>query len=79
MKRNNKRRDSGKKMLRTPPRGSQYLKGVKTIDYKDAELLSKFMSSSGKIMSRRLSGATARQQRQLKRAIRRSRNMGLLP
>lgn len=65
--------------MRTPPRGSRYLQGVKHIDYKDAELLGKFMSSSGKIISRRLSGATARQQRQLKLAIRRARNMGLLP
>lgn len=65
--------------MRTPPRGSRYLKGVKKIDYKDAELLGKFMSDSGKIMSRRLTGVTARQQRQLKMAIRRSRNMGLLP
>ena len=74
-----KRRNSNKKTMRTPPRGSRYLKGVKKIDYKDAELLGKFMSGSGKIISRRLSGVTARQQRQLKRAIRRSRNMGLLP
>jgi small subunit ribosomal protein S18 len=78
MKRRN-RRESNTKSMRTPPRGSRYLKGVTHIDYKDAELLSKFMSDSGKIMSRRLTGVSARQQRQLKMAIRRSRNMGLLP
>lgn len=75
-----KRRNSSKrKIVRIPPRGSRYLKGVKKIDYKDAELLAKFMSGSGKIMSRHLTGVTARQQRQLKRAIRRSRTVGLLP
>lgn len=74
-----RRRSSTPKSMRTPPRGSRYLKGVKKIDYKDAELLGKFMSDSGKIMSRRLTGVSARQQRQLKMAIRRSRNMGLLP
>lgn len=78
MKRKSKR-SSSPKMMRTPPRGSRYLKGVKKIDYKDSELLGKFMSDSGKIMSRRLTGVTARQQRQLKMAIRRSRNMGMLP
>lgn len=78
MKRRQSRKTSSQNM-RTPPRGCRYLKGVKNIDYKDAELLGKFMSDSGKIMSRRLTGVTARQQRQLKMAIRRSRNMGLLP
>ena len=79
MKRRQQRRSSTPQNMRTPPRGCRYLKGVKNIDYKDAELLSKFMSDSGKIMSRRLTGVTARQQRQLKMAIRRSRNVGLLP
>lgn len=64
-----------------PPqkRGTRYLEGVTEIDYKDHELLRKFMTDRGKIMPRRLTGITAKQQRQITRAIRRARVMGLLP
>ncbi|AKJ64432.1 30S ribosomal protein S18 [Kiritimatiella glycovorans] len=58
---------------------AQELRNVEEIDYKDAELLRKFMTEEGKITPRRITGATAAQQRQLKRAIRRARNMGLVP
>lgn len=57
---------------------SRYLKGILRLDYKDSELLKKFMTEHGKIMPRRITGTTARQQRQLKQAIRRTRVMGLL-
>ncbi|MCS6770552.1 MAG: 30S ribosomal protein S18 [Kiritimatiellae bacterium] len=60
-------------------KGAKYLEGVAQIDYKDSELLRKFMTERGKIMPRRMTGATARQQRQLQAAIRRARVMGLLP
>jgi len=56
----------------------KYLEGIESIDYKDHELLRRFMTERGKIMPRRLTGATALQQRQIKRAIRRARVMGLL-
>ncbi len=49
------------------------------IDYKDHELLRKFMTERGKIMPGRFMGTTAKQQREIKRAIRRARVMGLLP
>ena len=49
------------------------------IDYKDHELLRKFMTERGKIVPSRFMGTTAKQQRQIKRAIRRARVMGLLP
>ncbi len=49
------------------------------IDYKDAELLRKFMTERGKIVPGRFVGTTAKQQRQIKRAIRVARVMGLLP
>jgi small subunit ribosomal protein S18 len=49
------------------------------IDYKDHELLRKFMTERGKIVPSRFLGTTAKQQRQIKRAIRRARVMGLLP
>lgn len=60
-------------------RGSRYLEGVTKIDYKDHELLRKFMTERGKIMPRRLTGTTAGQQREIRRAIGRARVMGLLP
>ena len=59
-------------------RDPELLKGVDKIDYKDAELLKKFMTDRGKILSRRLLGTTAQQQRQIKRAIRRARVVGLI-
>jgi small subunit ribosomal protein S18 len=52
---------------------------VKYIDYKDTDLLKKFLTSYGQIQSRRRSGVAARYQRQLSEAIKRARTMGLLP
>ncbi|MBP7274888.1 MAG: 30S ribosomal protein S18 [Kiritimatiellae bacterium] len=60
-------------------RTARLLDGVKTIDYKDSEVLKKFMTERGKIIPRRLTGTNAKQQRQLRRAIGRARVMGLLP
>lgn len=59
-------------------RDPELLRGVTEIDYKDAELLKKFMTDRGKILPRRLTGASAQQQRQIKRAIRRARVVGLV-
>jgi small subunit ribosomal protein S18 len=52
---------------------------IKHIDYKDTSLLSKFVSERGKILPRRVTGTSAKYQRQLTRAIKRSRTMALLP
>lgn len=71
-------RDSGE-LQPALKKGAKYLDGVPEIDYKDSELLKKFMTERGRIMPRRLTGTTARQQRQIKKAIRRARVMGLLP
>lgn len=60
-------------------RGVKYLEGVTEIDYKDSELLRKFMTERGKITPQRITGTSAKQQREIKRAIRRARVMGLLP
>jgi small subunit ribosomal protein S18 len=60
-------------------RGAKLLDGVTDIDYKDQELLRKFMTERGKIMPRRVSGTTSKQQRQIKQAIRRARVLGLVP
>ncbi|MGD3106591.1 MULTISPECIES: 30S ribosomal protein S18 [unclassified Streptomyces] len=53
--------------------------GITYIDYKDTDLLRKFLSDRGKIRSRRVTRVTARQQRQLARAIKNAREMALLP
>jgi len=60
-------------------RGPKHLEGVEHIDYKDAELLRRFMTERGKIMPRRTTYASAKQQRQIRKAIRRARVMGMLP
>lgn len=49
------------------------------IDYKDVELLKKFVSPSGRISPRRLTGTCAKSQRQLARAVKNARYMALLP
>ncbi|MEV6501637.1 30S ribosomal protein S18 [Streptomyces prunicolor] len=53
--------------------------GVTYIDYKDTDLLRKFVSDRGKIRSRRVTGVSAQQQRQLAAAIKSAREMALLP
>lgn len=52
---------------------------IKTIDYKNTELLRRYISSYGKIVPRRRSGVSAGCQRKLATAIKRARVMGLLP
>jgi small subunit ribosomal protein S18 len=49
------------------------------IDYKNVALLSKFVSSFGKIVARKRSGVSAKYQRKLAQEIKRARFMGLLP
>ncbi|MGB2927199.1 MAG: 30S ribosomal protein S18 [Limnothrix sp.] len=49
------------------------------IDYKDVELLRKFVTERGKILPRRITGLTARQQRDINTAIKRARMVALLP
>lgn len=49
------------------------------IDYKDVDLLKKFISERGKILPRRVTGTSAKYQRQLTTAIKRARHIGLLP
>ena len=49
------------------------------IDYKDVELLKKFISPNGKITPRRVTGTSAKYQRMLETAIKRARQMALLP
>lgn len=49
------------------------------IDYKDVELLSKFLTEQGKILPRRMTGLTTKQQTRLTKAVKRARVIALLP
>lgn len=53
--------------------------GIDVVDYKDAQTLRRFMSERGKIRSRRTTGACRRHQRQVAVAIKRAREIALLP
>ena len=52
---------------------------VKVVDYKDTELLRRFLNPNGRILARRITGTSARNQRKIANAIKRARFMGLLP
>jgi len=52
--------------------------GIERIDYKDVELLKSYVTEGGKIIPSRISGVCAANQRKLKIAIRRARNLALL-
>ncbi|MBV2364503.1 30S ribosomal protein S18 [Streptomonospora nanhaiensis] len=64
---------------RTPARFANPLGDADYVDYKDTDLLRRFISDRGKIRSRRVTRVTARQQRLLARAIKNAREMALLP
>ena len=53
--------------------------GIKQIDYKDVNLLKDFINETGKILPARLTGTSAKYQRQLNKAVKRARHLALLP
>lgn len=53
--------------------------GVQEIDYKDLELLKNYITETGKIVPSRITGTSAKYQRQLAQAVKRARFMALLP
>ena len=55
------------------------LSKIETVDYKDVDLLRRFLTERGKIVPSRQSGNTAKQQRMITRAVKRAREMALLP
>ncbi len=63
---------------RFPDRGGDNWKGD-LVDYKEVDLLRKFLTASSKMMSRKRAGTNAREQRDLRRAIKRARFLALLP
>ena len=52
---------------------------IKHIDYKDVEILKKFLNPNGKIVGHKRTGVTAKNQRQLTAAVKHARFLGLLP
>jgi small subunit ribosomal protein S18 len=55
------------------------IKPGEPIDYKDVDLLRKFVTERGKILPRRITGLTAKQQRDLTLSIKRARQIALMP
>ena len=53
--------------------------GIKYIDYKDPEFLMRFLNEQGKILPRRITGNSLKFQRRLAVAVKRSRQLALLP
>ncbi|RZQ63994.1 30S ribosomal protein S18 [Amycolatopsis suaedae] len=54
-------------------------KGMSEVDWKDVDLLRRFISDRGKIRARRVTGLTPYQQKQVATAIKNAREMALLP
>ena len=53
--------------------------GIKYIDYKDADFLMRFLNEQGKILPRRITGSSLKFQRKLAVAVKRARQIALLP
>ena len=52
---------------------------IRFVDYKDDRLLSRFIGETGKLLPSRLTGVTARHQRQIAKAIKKARYLALIP
>ncbi|MET8935881.1 30S ribosomal protein S18 [Streptomyces rubiginosohelvolus] len=72
------RQQNSRKPLKTRPNPLDAA-GITYIDYKDTDLLRRFISDRGKIRSRRVTRISAQQQRQMAAAIKNAREMALLP
>ena len=53
--------------------------GIKYIDYKDGEFLKKFLNEQGKLLPRRITGNSLKYQRKVSDAVKKARQMALLP
>jgi small subunit ribosomal protein S18 len=53
--------------------------GIEYIDYKNVEMLGRFINDQGKILPRRITGTSAKHQRQMTRAIKRARHLAMVP
>lgn len=68
-----KQRDTRRRKKRNP------IKGIEYIDYTNTKFLQRFLNDQGKILPRRITGVTARQQRSITRAVKYARHLALLP
>lgn len=78
-KRNTPRKFHRADQVRRPKKNPLVAAGVEHVDYKDINLLRQFISDRGKIRSRRVTGLTPQQQRQVAAAVKNAREMALLP
>ena len=53
--------------------------GIKYVDYKDPEFLKKFLNEQGKLLPRRITGTSLKYQRKVSKAVKRARQLALLP
>ena len=53
--------------------------GIRYIDYKDPEILKKFLNEQGKILPRRITGTSLKFQRKVAQAVKKARHLALLP
>ena len=53
--------------------------GIRYIDYKDADFLKKFLNEQGKLLPRRITGNSLKYQRKVAQAVKKARQMALLP
>ena len=78
MKRNYNKKHRAEQGSR-PKKNPLVAAGVEHVDYKDVNLLRQFISDRGKIRSRRVTGLTPQQQREVAVAVKNAREMALLP
>ena len=78
MKRNNQKKFR-MEQTRRPKKNPLKAEGIEKVDYKDTKTLRLFISDRGKIRSRRVTGLTPQQQRQVATAVKNAREMALLP
>lgn len=72
-------RKSRSEQGRKPKKNPLFAAKIEKVDYKDINLLRTFISDRGKIRSRRVTGLTPQQQRQVSIAVKNAREMALLP
>ncbi|AOX05968.1 30S ribosomal protein S18 [Corynebacterium sp. NML98-0116] len=79
MKRNNNHRKARMEQSRRPKKNPLKAKGIEKVDYKDLDTLRLFISDRHKIRSRRVTGLSPQQQREVATAVKNAREMALLP
>ena len=69
--------------IKTEKRPKKYCRfkkyGIQYIDYKDGEFLKKFLNEQGKLLPRRLTGNSLKYQRKVSDAVKKARQMAILP